>query len=948
MPVVRCLPIVCTGLSTPPAGYRRANPIAPLAKRWTGVSTQNRSTTVDEPDQDGSPSWGADAVEQVADELHVDPDRGLGSDEVERRRDEHGPNRIERIARDPAWRLFLEQFTSPLILLLIGAAAVAGVVGEVRDAVVIAAVLMINGVLGFVQEFRAQKSMAALQDLLTFTAIVRRDGEEREVDASEIVPGDVVLLEGGVRVPADGRLLEAADLSVDESTLTGESTPVDKHVEPVDDQVPLAERASELFMGTTIVRGTPRMIVTRTGMDSEMGKVSARMHATEDRQSPLEKRLETLATKLASVALVAAAAVVGVAMLRGDSFGDALIDGVVLAVASIPEGLPAIVTVTLALGVRAMAGRGAIIENLDSIHTLGATTVICTDKTGTLTVNQMTVRALDAHGRRYEVGGEGYRSEGSITADDGGAAEPPRSVLEIAALCNDADLEGDEVGGDPTEAALLVLADKAGCPPAELGEDLPRVAEIPFSSERKYMATFHTDATRGDRTTHLLVKGASSVVLDRCATVARADGEVSLGGDLRRELDQTVDDLTSDGLRVLALARRTCDRPRDEANEDELAEAVGDLRLEALVGMEDPPRSEAAGAIAEAHAAGIDVKMVTGDHALTAKTIADRLGIEGEAIEGTELDELDDEQLAARIAGIGVFARVDPQHKVRLIEALAANGHVVAMTGDGVNDAAALQGADVGIAMGERGTEVAKEAGDVVLTDDRLETIVHAIRRGRSIFDNIITFVRFNLATNLAALVTILFARIIGLPTPFTPLQVLWVNLIMDGPPAMALGADPPAPDVMRRPPRDPDAHILDTRRIVTLLVLGGWMATITLIVFAVSRGDDNDTTMAFTTFVLFQVVNAVNVRNGWHTVFSRRTLTNPALWIALVSVTALQATVVQVGPLADFFGASPLGIDEWLIAAAAASSLLVLSEAARLVYRRRRRADEAGAERSR
>lgn len=902
------------------------------------VRTQDQSTgTAAGADEHDAQSWGSEPVDRVADEFGVDPDRGLSDGEAEQRGDEHGPNQIERIARDPAWRLFLEQFKSPLILLLIGAATVAGVVGEVRDAVVIAAVLVINGVLGFVQEFRAQKSMAALQEMLTFTAVVRRDGEEREIDASEIVPGDVVLLQGGVRVPADGRLRQADDLAVDESTLTGESTPVDKQVEPVDDEVPLAERASELFMGTTIVRGTPQMIVTRTGMDTEMGKVSAQMHATEDRQSPLEKRLETLATKLASVALVAAAAVVGVAMLRGDSFGEALIDGVVLAVASIPEGLPAIVTVTLALGVRAMAKRGAIIENLNSIHTLGATTVICTDKTGTLTVNQMTVRVLHAHGRRFEVSGEGYSSEGEITAADDGDAEPPRSAFEVAALCNDADVEDDEVDGDPTEGAMLVLARKAGLSRDDLDDALPRIAEVPFNSDRKYMATFHDDGDTNDgATTHLLVKGAPGVVLDLCSTITGPDGEASLDGDRRAELDHRVEELTSEGLRVLALARRTCDRPGEGAGEEELANMVHDLRLEGFVGMEDPPRQEAAGAIAEAREAGIDVKMVTGDHALTAKAIAERLGIEGDVIEGTELDELDDEQLAARIGDIGVLARVDPQHKVRIIEALAENGHVVAMTGDGVNDAAALQGADVGIAMGQRGTEVAKEAGDVVLTDDRLETIVRAIRRGRSIFDNIITFVRFNLATNLAALTTILVARIIGLPTPFTPLQVLWVNLIMDGPPAMALGADPPAPDVMRRPPRDPEAHILDTRRIVTLLVLGGWMATITLIVFAASRGDDSDTTMAFTTFVLFQVVNAVNVRNGWHSVFSRRTLTNPALWIALVSVTALQVAVVQVGPLADFFDTTPLGLQEWVVAAGAASTLLVLSELARLVYRQR------------
>ncbi len=878
------------------------------------------------------PSWGSRSVEEVVEDLDVDPDDGLSDDEVEQRRGQHGPNRIESVGGDSAWRVFVDQFRSPLILLLIGASAVAGIVGEVRDAVVIASVLVINGVLGFVQEYRAQKSMAALQEMLTFTAVVRRGGETTEVDAAEIVPGDVVLLEGGTRVPADGRLRTADGVSVDESTLTGESTPVDKQVEPVDGDVPLAERASELFMGTTVVRGEPEMVVTRTGMDTEMGTISAEMRESEGRQSPLEKRLGTLATRLATVALIAAATVVAVAMLRGESFGDALIEGVVLAVASIPEGLPAIVTVTLALGLRAMARRGAIIENLNSIHTLGATTVICTDKTGTLTVNEMTVRALRAGGQRFDVSGEGYGSDGEITVSDGGDAAPPRSALEIGVLCNDADVDDGEIDGDPTEAALLVLADKAGLSRQELADELPRIADVPFSSDRKYMATFHD----GDGTTHLLVKGAPGVVLDRCSAVAGTGDDGRLDDERRAELDGQVEELTKEGLRVLALARRTCERPSDDAGEDELAESVSELCLEALVGMEDPPRPEAADAIAEAHEAGIDVKMVTGDHALTATAIAERLGIEGESIEGAELDELDDDELAERIDDIKVLARVDPQHKVRIIDALAARGHVVAMTGDGVNDAAALERADVGIAMGERGTEVAKEAGDVVLTDDRLETIVRAIRRGRSIFDNIITFVRFNLATNLGALSTILIARIVGLPLPFTPLQVLWVNLIMDGPPAMALGADPPAPDVMRRPPRDPEARILDRQRITTLLVLGGWMAAVTLVVFAATRGGGDDTTTAFTTFVLFQVVNAVNVRNGWDSVFSRRTLTNPALWIALGSVTALQVAVVQFGPLNDFFGTEPLALANWGVAVGGALSLLVISEVARLIHRLR------------
>src|SRR6056297_1675546 len=456
--------------------------------------------------------------------------------------------------------------------------------------------------------------------------------------------------------------------------------------------------------------------------------------------------------------------------------------------------------------------------------------------------------------------------------------------------------------------------------------------------------TFRDDGEDGGDGVRLLVKGAPGVIFEMCATVAGddGDGDVDFDDERRAEMEDHLEALSDEGLRVLALAQRRSERPAEGASEDELADMVGELRLEALVGMEDPPRPESADSITEAKEAGIQVKMITGDHAGTARAIARRLGIEGDVVEGTELDDMDDDELAERIDDIAVLARVDPRHKVRVIDALNARGHVVAMTGDGVNDAAALERADVGVAMGRRGTEVAKEAADVVLTDDRIATIMNAVRRGRTIFDNIITFVRFNLATNLGALLTILIARSFGLPTPFTPLQVLWVNLIMDGPPAMALGADPPQPDVMKRPPRDPEARILDRRRIVTLAVLGGWMAAVTLTVFAVSRGtsDERGVTMAFTTFVLFQVVNAVNVRSGWTSVFSRRTLTNPALWIALVSVTALQVVAVQVSPVADFFGAEPLPFTAWLVAVACALSIVVLSETARAV--RRLRSDDA------
>jgi len=889
-------------------------------------------------------AWGALEAAEAARRLGVDPDRGLGDGEAKERLEAEGPNRVRRADREPAWRLLLRQFRSPLILLLLGAAAVAGAVGQPGDALVIAAVLTLNAIIGFVQEYRARKSMAALQEMLTFTARVLRDGERREVDGAELVPGDVVLLRAGDRVPADGRLVAAEKLTVNESTLTGESTAVDKDVAPVDEDVPLAERSSELFMGTSVTRGEATLVVTRTGDASEMGRISSRLREGESRRSPLERRLDGLAARLTTLALLAAAAVVVVAMLRGESFGEALVGGVVLAVAAIPEGLPAIVTVTLALGMRAMAKRGAIVEDLRSIHTLGATTALCTDKTGTLTLNEMTVRVLEGHGTRFEVGGEGYEDDGEIAAaGDGGGGEPPRAALEVAALCNDAELVDGEVSGDPTEGALLVLARKAGLDPGALSDDLPRVAEVPFSSERKFMATFHED---GDRVV-LLAKGAPGVMLERCSSVAGAEGETALDDAGREELEEAVESLTSDGLRVLALARADGrDRPEGEPDEEKLAAGVTDLRLEGLAAMEDPPRPGASAAVGECREAGIAVRMVTGDHAGTARAIAAKLGIEGDVVGGGEVEEMSDEELARRIGAIGVLARVDPEHKIRVIEALAENGEVVAMTGDGVNDAVALERADVGIAMGRRGTEVAKEAGDVVLTDDRFATIVEAVRRGRAIFDDILTFVQFNLTTGVAALLTILVSESAGLGTPFTPVQVLWINLIMDGPPAMALGVDPPGPDVMRRPPRDPEGAILTRPRLLVVLALAAWMAAGTLgLLWYVADGavDGRAGTLAFTAFVLFQLVNAVNVRSGARSVLCRRTFTNRFLWGALALVLALQVAVVQVPVLGELFGTTPLALGEWLWAAGIALSLLAASEAARLVLRH---AGTAGASR--
>jgi P-type Ca2+ transporter type 2C len=884
----------------------------------------------------------------------TDPVTGLTTAEVEVRRARHGPNSLPEPVVRPAWRRFVDQFRSGIIAVLTAAAVVAAAVGELKDPIVIAVVLVANGVLGYIQEGRAEEALGALRRMLAHEARVRRDGEVRVVTAVEVVPGDVVLLEAGDRVPADGRLLVAVGVAADESMLTGESEPRAKDVEPSTSDVEprvndagldartgaggsearsVGDRHGELFMQTTVVRGRAELLVTATGSATEIGKIAGLLATDSSPETPLERQLSAVGGRLAVLAAAAAALVLGLALLRGETFADALLTAAALAVAAIPEGLPAVVTLTLAVGVRSIARQHAIVKRLPSVETLGSTTVICTDKTGTLTLNQMTASRLWHRGVAHTVDGVGYGSSGGTI--DG---EHPSSLIDAlghAVLCNDALVRDGELIGDPTEGALVTLAAKGGIDVEALRRRCPRDGEIPFDSATKTMTTMHR--TQGGEL--MVVKGAFDVVVDRCSHLLDAEGRVELDRAGRAAVTAVAEEFAAQGLRVLAVASRgpATEPPGGDGRSD-----VGELSLELLVGILDPVRPEARDAIARCRGAGIVVKMVTGDHAATARSIATDLGIDGDVVTGAQLDALDEEQLAEAIAGIGVCARVSPTHKVRLVAALQAQGDVVAMTGDGVNDAAALRRADIGVAMGSSGTEVAKDAADLILTDDDFTTIVDAVERGRTIYDNIVTFVRFQLTTNLAAIATFVLAGLVGLPVPFSPVQVLFVNLIVDGPPALSLGADPPKPDLMSRAPTGMGAPVLTARRLAHLGFLAAVMTAGTLGVLAVTEGSTETgsaITMTFTTFVLFQVVNAVNVRNGWHTVFSRRTATNPALWIALVSVTALQVAVVQIGPLADFFGTTPLGAAEWAIAAGAAASLLVLSEVARLVYRQRHEA---------
>ncbi|GLW50336.1 ATPase [Streptomyces sp. NBRC 14336] len=868
-------------------------------------------------------------AEAVAARLGVDPATGLSGGEAATRAAEYGPNRLAEPARRPEWLKFLDQFRNWLIGILLIAAVVAAVIGEVKDALIITVVLQINAVLGYLQERRAERSLEALRRMLVPTARVRRDGAEREVEAHTLVPGDVVLLEAGDRVPADGRLTVAETVEVAEAALTGESQPVAKSVEPTG-PVPLAERTDMLFMNTALTRGRAEMVVTATGMRTELGAIAEALRTGAEPPSPLQIQLDSLGRRLALLSGVAVAAYALVALVRGEGLADLGLRAVALAVAAIPEGLPAVLALTLALGVYRMARRGAIVKRLASVESLGSATVVCSDKTGTLTMNEMTVRSLWSAGRRYEVTGEGYDTQGAVRDSAGtDRAEELREAVLPFALCNDARLTDDGFVGDPTEAALVVLAAKTGMDADGLRAERPRSAEVPFDGATKYMATFHTEP---DGRTRVHAKGAVDVLLDRCEAVLTDEGVRPLDAVLGAEVLAVTSELGRAGLRVLGAATAVFDGPPDPA-------ALPPLTLVSVAGIADPPRPQARDAIALCRSAGVEVKMITGDHADTAAAIARELDIRGEVVTGAELERTSEEELAERIDGIGVFARVAPEHKVTIVRALSGRGHIVAMTGDGVNDAAALKAAHIGVAMGRTGTDVAKEAAAVVLTDDDFSTIVRAVREGRAIYDNIVKFVRFQLSTNVGAILTLLGATLAGLPAPLTAAQLLWINIIMDGPPAMALAVDPARDDVMRKPPRDPAERILNRRRLLAITRAGTVMALGTVGLLALAReqvSTDTALTMAFTTFVLFQLVNSLSARVDGGPLLGRHQLRNRTLWLCLGAVLVVQILAVHLPWARSVFGTVPLNAAQWAACAGTASTVLLVELAVRAFRPRR------------
>jgi len=887
-------------------------------------------------------AWHRLAATEVSEELDVDPERGLDSAEVDRRREQFGPNRLAEARPEPAWHAFLRQYRDLMQLVLLGAAIVSMVaLQEFSTGLAIVGLTVLNAILGLNQEGKAAESVAALQKMLVIRAHARRGGEKVDVPAEELVPGDVVSFEAGDKIPADGRLFVAATLEIEEAALTGESTPVLKSVEPVPgDEVALGDRVDMAYMNSTVTRGRGEMVVTATGMATEVGQISRMLSSVQQEKTPLTRQLDQLTVLITVMAALALVLVVGIGLLRGDDFDELFLIGISLAVAAIPTGLPAVVTTVLSLGTQALAASGAIVKRLRSVETLGSTSAICSDKTGTLTLNQMTVRELVVARHRFAVEGEGYSTAGRILhlAGEGETSFDP--FLLPMALANDAAVRDGEIVGDPTEAALVVLAAKGGLDVEETRRRYPRVAEVPFDSEYKFMATFHELEDEGQKVIRCFVKGAPDVLLARSAYARDADGSVVAVDDYRERVLAENDRLAGEGLRVLAVASRDFDPASFDPGRP-LLDGVQDLTLLALVGIVDPPRKEARDAIARCKDAGIRARMITGDHATTAAAIAAQLGIEGRALTGTEFAALSDAELEEQVDEIGVVARVAPEDKVRLVDVLKRKGNVVAMTGDGVNDAPALKRSDIGVAMGITGTEVTKEAADMILTDDNFATIVTAVEGGRGLYDNLMKYVRVQLVMLGGFILTFVGAAIFDIAggAPLTPLQILWINFAVDVLLAIGLGFDAPVPGLMRRPPRDAAASIVDRALGIRLAVLSVIMATLTLVVVAWGENRYDlvvATTMGLTTLSLLHVAAALEAREPAGTIFSRYTIANRRFVQLIAAALALTFLVTELQPLQRIFDTVPLTSSQWGICLLAPIVFVALAEAGKLLDRRR------------
>jgi Ca2+-transporting ATPase len=886
----------------------------------------------------------------VAAEAASDIERGLSAAEAAGRLKQFGPNALPQAPAASPLKLLLRQFSSLIVWVLIGAAIISGLLQEWIDAAAIIAIVVLNGLLGFVQEFRSERSLAALRRMTVTVARVVRDGALLTLPAVEVVPGDVIQVEAGDRVPADARLVYCAGLQTQEASLTGESSPVPKAAEPIlPRSAALADRRNMIHMGTAAVSGKARALVVGTGLHTELGRIASSIEAAsreEREETPLQRRLEKLGHTLLWLCLGVVLIVFLAGELRGVPPLTMFLTAVSLAVAAIPEGLPAVVTITLAVGVTRMVKRNALIRRLPAVETLGSVTVICSDKTGTLTKNEMTVTALWQGGQAFAVSGEGYAPEGKVVREGGAVfldAEPGlMALLRAGVLCNGAEL-GQQHGtwsieGDPTEAALLVAAAKAGLLKSALERESPFAGEVAFDSERKKM----TMVRRGAAGPVAYVKGAPDVLLRDCASWLDPAGRVvPLSEEVRRAILKANQEFASQALRVIGVAVRSLNG-LPEAWDAAVLEK--DLTFLGLAGMKDPPRPEARAAIETCAKAGIRTVMITGDHKETAQAVATDLGLMrdgAQARSGVELDRLSDAELGAQVERIVVYARVSAAHKLRVVRAWKAAGAVVAMTGDGVNDAPAVKAADIGVAMGMTGTDVTKEAADMVVTDDNFASIAAAVEEGRATFDNIRKSIHFLLSCNVGEILLMLFATLLGLPLPLLPVQILWVNLVTDGLPALALAVDPKDPALMRRPPRRADESILSRERILTILGQGFAIALISILAFAyclyvMDLNVDMARTLTFMTLIGAQLAHALNCRNERLSIFSIGLLSNPALLLAVGVSASLQATLILMPWSRDIFKLEPFDPQHWLLALGAGVLMLATIELWKAVARTR------------
>ncbi|MHA6532507.1 calcium-translocating P-type ATPase, SERCA-type [Paenibacillus sp. BAC0078] len=900
-------------------------------------------------------SWHRLGAEELQKMFGVHPESGLSGEDAAEKLKENGHNELSEGKAVSPLTLLLNQFKDFMVLVLMGATLVSGLLGEYLDAITIVAIIMLNGVLGFVQEFRAERSLRALKQLSAPSAKVLRDGKLAHIPAKMLVPGDIVLLESGDRIPADVRWLQCSALYAEESALTGESVPVSKHSEAIHaEEIPLGDQKNIGFLGTMVTRGTGKAIVVRTGMDTEMGKIADLIQNTESQETPLQHRLEQLGKILIYVSLGLTIVVVVAGILHGQPAAGMFLAGVSLAVAAIPEGLPAIVTIALALGVQRMIKRKAIVRKLPSVETLGCASVICSDKTGTLTQNKMTVTQLWNAGRKLEVTGEGYAPSGHVLQKgkpiDLKNDQNLRRMLQIGALCSNAEIvetfpgeararrKGKEKGseadkspvgqsvwelkGDPTEGALVALSAKMGLTSQTLAVTYTRETEFPFDSERKLMSVVVSHP--GGRM--ICTKGAPDVLLNCCSYMLWEGGVVPCTPTLRQKVLEANEEMASGALRVLGMAYRDM-RTGEVAGSEKEAEAQ--LVFVGLAGMIDPPRREVRDAISVTRRAGIKTVMITGDHGTTAEAIAHQLGIlqrGGTVLTGSQLSRMDDDALDKVSDNVYVYARVSPEHKLRIVKSLQRRGHVVAMTGDGVNDAPAIKAADIGISMGITGTDVTKEASALVLGDDNFSTIVAAIEEGRNIYENIRKFIRYLLASNVGEILTMFFAMMLGLPLPLVPIQILWVNLVTDGLPAMALGVDQPEKDLMEHKPRGAKENIFARRLGWKIISRGLLIGLCTLAAFWLTLRIDPGSpaqliraqSVAFATLVMAQLIHVFDCRSS-RSVFHRNPFQNKFLVLAVLSSVLLMLAVMYLPPLQPVFKTVPLGLRDWSLVLVAA-----------------------------